>query len=53
MAEQQPLVFILEDLHWADLTSVDLLESLYRLVTNHPILFINVFRPGHRKIGER
>lgn len=53
MAEQQPMVFILEDLHWADLTSVDLLESLYRLVTNHPILFVNVFRPGHRKIGER
>jgi serine/threonine protein kinase/tetratricopeptide (TPR) repeat protein len=53
MTARQPVVFILEDLHWADLTSVDLLESLYRLAQTHPILFINVFRPGHRKIGER
>lgn len=52
MTEQQSVVFILEDLHWADLTSVDLLESLYRLAQNHPILFINVFRPGG-KISER
>jgi len=42
-----PLVFILEDLHWADLTSIDLLESLYRLAVSNSILFINVMRPDY------
>jgi class 3 adenylate cyclase/tetratricopeptide (TPR) repeat protein len=42
-----PLLFILEDLHWADLTSIDLLESLYRLAVSNSILFINVMRPDY------
>jgi class 3 adenylate cyclase/predicted Ser/Thr protein kinase/tetratricopeptide (TPR) repeat protein len=44
-AALRPLVIVLEDLHWADLTSVDLLESLYRLAVYNSILFINVLRP--------
>lgn len=43
----RPLVFVLEDLHWADLTSVDLFESLYRLAESQSILFINVMRPNY------
>jgi serine/threonine protein kinase/tetratricopeptide (TPR) repeat protein len=43
----KPLVLILEDLHWADSTSLDLLESLFRLATSHSILFINVLRPDY------
>jgi class 3 adenylate cyclase/predicted Ser/Thr protein kinase len=42
---RSPLVIVLEDLHWADLTSIDLLESLYRLAVANSILFINVLRP--------
>jgi serine/threonine protein kinase/tetratricopeptide (TPR) repeat protein len=49
----QPLVFILEDLHWADQTSIEFLESLYRVVIDHNILFINVFRPGFADTSER
>jgi serine/threonine protein kinase/tetratricopeptide (TPR) repeat protein len=52
-AEQQPVVFMMEDLHWADLTSIELLESLFRLAENNPILFINAFRPGDRETSER
>jgi tetratricopeptide (TPR) repeat protein len=52
-AEQKPLVIIIEDLHWADLTSLAFLESLYRLAANHPILFINVFRPDYEETSER
>ncbi len=49
----QPLVFVLEDLHWADQTSIEFLESLYGLVMNHQILFINLFRPGHTQTSGR
>lgn len=52
-SERKPLVVILEDLHWADLTSIGILESLYRLVEKYPILFINVLRPGYEETSER
>lgn len=48
-----PLVFILEDLHWADMSTIELLESLYRLAENNRILFINIFRPNYRETSER
>ncbi len=53
MASVQPVMIVLEDLHWADLTSIEFLESLYRLSFENPILFVNVFRPGYRETGER
>ncbi len=52
-AAARPLVFILEDLHWADQTSIEFLESLYRVAIDHTILFINVFRPGFEDTSER
>jgi len=42
----RPLVVLMEDLHWADLSSVELVESLLRLSQERPILFLNAFRPG-------
>ena len=51
---RNPVVVILEDLHWADTSSLDLLiKSLYRLAANERIVFINVFRPGYADTGER
>ncbi len=44
-ASQKPIVFVIEDLHWADATSIEFLELLYRLAETENILFINVFRP--------
>lgn len=46
-SELQPIIFIMEDLHWADTSSTDLLETLYRLADTYRLLFINVFRPGY------
>jgi len=52
-SEIKPLIIIIEDLHWADLSSVEMLESLYRLAENHRLLFINVFRPGYEETSDR
>jgi serine/threonine protein kinase/tetratricopeptide (TPR) repeat protein len=53
IAAAEPVVLVMEDLHWADLTSIEFLESLLRLAESHSILFINVFRPNYRKTSER
>ncbi len=52
-AHKRPLVFIIEDLHWADISSVKLLEPLFRLAESQSILFINVFRPNYQATSER
>ena len=52
-AEQTPLIIIMEDLHWADTSSLQLLESLFRLAETQRIVFINLFRDGLSETGER
>lgn len=51
--ELTPLVMVIDDLHWADTSSVELMESLFRLAETHKILFINLFRPGYKETGDR
>jgi class 3 adenylate cyclase len=59
-SERTPTVIVMEDPHWADRSSLLLLQSLFRLAEKHRILFINLFRPGYwqgedrsmEKIGE-
>ena len=46
-SERTPTVIVMEDLHWADTSSLLLLQSLYRLAEKNRILFINLFRPGY------
>jgi class 3 adenylate cyclase/tetratricopeptide (TPR) repeat protein len=48
-----PLAIVIEDLHWADLSTIELLESMFRLAETHRILFINVFRPRYTGTGMR
>jgi class 3 adenylate cyclase len=48
-----PIVIVIEDLHWADLSTIELLESLFRLAETQRILFINVFRPRYTETGVR
>lgn len=48
-----PLVIVFEDLHWADLSTIELLESIFRLVKTQRIVFINVFRPKYTEISIR
>ena len=51
--ELTPIVIVMEDLHWADKSSIELLESLFRLVETHKIVFVNLFRPGHKDTADR
>jgi tetratricopeptide (TPR) repeat protein len=51
--EINPLVIVAEDMHWADTSSIELMESLFRLAESQRILFVNVFRPGHKETGGR
>ena len=44
-AARRPLVLVLEDLHWADDTSLALLEHLLTLTDRAAVLFLCVFRP--------
>jgi class 3 adenylate cyclase/tetratricopeptide (TPR) repeat protein len=50
--ELSPLVIVIDDLHWADTSSVELLESLFRLAEAHRMVFINLFRPGYQETGD-
>jgi ABC-type oligopeptide transport system substrate-binding subunit/class 3 adenylate cyclase len=49
-ATNRPLVLVCEDLHWADPTSIDLLERLLSLSDHASLLLICVFRP-QRELG--
>ncbi len=48
LAAQQPIVLIFEDLHWADPSSVDLIEYLLTLTVYNPVLTICVTRPDRQ-----
>jgi predicted ATPase len=39
-----PLVIILEDLHWSDRASLDMLRHIARHIENHPILMLGTYR---------
>ncbi len=43
-ARKQPLVILFEDIHWADPTTLELLEALIDLTRNAPILLIATIR---------
>jgi serine/threonine protein kinase/tetratricopeptide (TPR) repeat protein len=45
LATQQPLILLLDDLHWADLSSISLLAHLARRIEDSPILVIGTYRP--------
>jgi class 3 adenylate cyclase/tetratricopeptide (TPR) repeat protein len=49
----KPLIIAMEDLHWADASSISLLESMFSVSQIHPILFINLFRPNFKETGEK
>lgn len=49
--EQGPQVFVFDDLHWVDSTSVDLLLHLLQLVDEVPLLIICAFRPYRQAPG--
>ena len=51
LAIEQPLILLLEDLHWADASSVDLLTELLFLTSSSPILICLASREEHDSYG--
>jgi class 3 adenylate cyclase/tetratricopeptide (TPR) repeat protein/regulation of enolase protein 1 (concanavalin A-like superfamily) len=45
MAKKQPLMLILEDLHWADELSLDLISHLMDGLSHAPLMIVCVYRP--------
>ncbi len=49
VAERRPLLLVFEDLHWADPTSLDLLEKVMALTERCPLLILLVARPERQE----
>ena len=47
-AARRPLVIVVEDLHWMDRTSEDLLATLVERITGARVLLLTTHRPGYR-----
>ncbi len=45
-SESKPLLFTIEDLHWLDPTTIELLTVLIEQIPSAPILLLLTFRPG-------
>jgi class 3 adenylate cyclase/tetratricopeptide (TPR) repeat protein len=50
--KDKPRIYLIEDMHWSDNSSINIFESLYKLSQNHPVMFINVMRPGYKETGD-
>ncbi len=53
MMKENPLILVLEDLHWADASSTELFIRLISLVSSGPILFCLVTRIEREATGWR
>lgn len=51
LATHAPLVVVLEDLHWVDQSSAQLLFSLSRRIVDAPILFLGTYRSNDLAVG--
>jgi class 3 adenylate cyclase/tetratricopeptide (TPR) repeat protein len=49
----RPTVLVFEDLHWADQSSIELLEALLRLAGRYPLLFVMLARPEAPETSDR
>ena len=45
LVQQRPLIFTLNDIHWADATSLELLKHCLPLCDQEPLLWVLIFRP--------
>ncbi|MBN1147161.1 MAG: AAA family ATPase [Anaerolineales bacterium] len=48
-AHRQPLLIVLDDLHWADEASLTLLEELLSITDQAPVMFCFIYRPVRQK----
>lgn len=52
LAARQPLVMMLDDLHWADESSMELLEHVVPLLGQAPVLMLATYRDAVTDMGE-
>ena len=53
LAQRQPMVLVVEDLHWSDELTIDLLVNLMSVVAGNRILLLCVARPASRhRVGQ-
>src|SRR5262249_23946935 len=45
LSHRSPLILVLEDLHWADTLSLDLIAFLMEVIPDSPLLMLCVYRP--------
>ncbi len=53
LAAQRPVVLVFDDLHWADPTSLDLLEQLLPLTGTVAVLIVALYRPQRQDASWR
>lgn len=53
LSSTAPLLLLLEDLHWADPSTIDLLRRLGQQITAHRILLVVTLRPEDTEIGNQ
>jgi adenylate cyclase len=44
-AQKEPILIVIEDLHWVDALSHDLLDGLAKSLTYHPVCLVLAYRP--------
>ena len=49
LSEKKPLILIVEDAHWIDPTTKELLDSLLPAVNRKPFFVVITYRPEHRQ----
>jgi DNA-binding CsgD family transcriptional regulator len=52
-AERQPVVLLIEDVHWADVSSLDALHYLGRAVAQNRLLLVLTYRPAEANAALR
>jgi class 3 adenylate cyclase/ribosomal protein L40E len=51
LSARRPLILVLDDVHWADPSSVEMLNQLLPLARELPVLFCFVARPEYSAVG--
>ncbi|WP_165555723.1 helix-turn-helix transcriptional regulator [Kribbella pittospori] len=52
-ADSAPVLLVLEDLHWADTSTLDLVVYLAQYVDDRPVLLVGTYRADERSSAER